>query len=74
MAVVRLQGKRGKRITCLFGAVQKGIANIPAQAIGDDKPPGQGRLIEIGEEADCQVTQEDVLMVEARAGEAEEGG
>lgn len=58
----------------LLHAVQKRIANVPANPIIDSQPPREARLVEVDEQPHGQVPQLDILKVEARARGAEEGG
>ena len=51
----------------LLGAVDEGVRNIPACAVRDDKAPGQGRTVQVGEQTNGEVTEEYVLVVEAGA-------
>ena len=57
----------------LLDAVEERIANVPPHSISDCQLPREGRLVEIDKKADHQVPEEDVFVVEARAGEVEEG-
>lgn len=58
----------------LFSAVQESISDVPAQAVVDGQTPGKCGLVEVDEQAEGQVAQQDVLVVETGAGQAEVGG
>lgn len=59
----------------LFGAVEERVANVPLGAVANDEAPGERcGLVQIEQQADRQVPQLDLLVVEAGAGDAEVGG
>lgn len=60
--------------THLLDAVEKGVANVPAVAVADGEAPGQRGLVEVDEQAEGQVPEQQVLMVEGGDRGAEEGG
>jgi hypothetical protein len=58
----------------LFGRVHESIPDIPLGSVADYKAPGQGGLVEVDQQTHGQVPKLDLLVVEARAGDAVVGG
>ncbi len=58
-----------------LGRVGEGVGNVPLRAVTHNQPPWQGGgLVQVDQQADGQVAQLDLLVVEARAGHAVVGG
>ncbi|KKA29624.1 hypothetical protein TD95_000703 [Thielaviopsis punctulata] len=57
----------------LLDAVEKGVGNVPADAVAHMQVPRQRRLVQVGEQAKGQVAQEEVFVVEAAARTLEKG-
>lgn len=58
--------------THLLDAVEKGVAYVPLDAVAHLEPPGELGLVQVHQQADGQVAELDLLVVEAGAGDAEE--
>lgn len=58
----------------LFGAVQKGIANVPGNPIIHNQSPWQTRRIQVGQQPHSQVPQLHILKVKAGARSVKECG
>jgi hypothetical protein len=47
-----MEGRRG---TYFFGGVDEGVGYVPAGSVGDGEAPGEGRVVEVDEEAEGEV-------------------
>lgn len=59
--------------THLLHTVQVRVSDVPLVAVADLEAPGQLRLVQVGQQPNGQVTELDFFMVEAAAGDSEEG-
>lgn len=67
-------GLCGWRVVYLLDTVQKGVSDIPPYSVTDDQPKRQRGLVQVHQQAYCQIPQLDIFKVETRACRAEEGG
>lgn len=58
--------------THLLDPVEKGVPYVPLDAVAHLQPPGELGLVQIHQQADGQVAELDLLVVEAGARDAEE--
>lgn len=56
----------------LLDAVEEGISYVPFDAVAHLQPPGKLGLVQVHQQADGQVAELNLLVVEAGAGDAEE--